>query len=133
MNSLRLGAVDGLDETVRGYQGRCLGLEGVSLTVPLMLIEPQVLLTVGPDLLQKLEEGHKLLFSAFGQRLLEYVYVCVDIEEKKREGKRKGIASDDLKVQVKKEIIVNGDAPAIFAIPDEHLLKFHGIKDAKTL
>ncbi|GJW46734.1 uncharacterized mitochondrial protein-like protein [Tanacetum coccineum] len=36
------------------------------------------------------------------------------------------------------EVIVNGDAPAIAsasteAIPDEHLLKFHGIKDAKTL
>ncbi|GJV01127.1 hypothetical protein Tco_1334696 [Tanacetum coccineum] len=44
-------------------------LEGVSLTVPLMLIEPQVLLTVGPDLLQKLEEGHKLLFSVSGQRI----------------------------------------------------------------
>ncbi|GJY24626.1 hypothetical protein Tco_0398284 [Tanacetum coccineum] len=40
-----------------------------------------------------------------------------------------------------KEVIVNGDAPATIvststgaeAIPDEHLLKFHGIKDAKTL
>ncbi|GKD06980.1 putative ribonuclease H-like domain-containing protein, partial [Tanacetum coccineum] len=33
------------------------------------------------------------------------------------------------------EVIVNGDAPVITsaAIPDEHLLKFHGIKDAKTL
>ncbi|GJV80986.1 putative ribonuclease H-like domain-containing protein [Tanacetum coccineum] len=36
------------------------------------------------------------------------------------------------------EFIVNSDAPAIAsasteAIPDEHLLKFHGIKDAKTL
>ncbi|GKC22541.1 ribonuclease H-like domain-containing protein [Tanacetum coccineum] len=36
------------------------------------------------------------------------------------------------------EVIVNGDAPAVAsasaeAIPDEHLLKFHGIKDAKTL
>ncbi|GJV73134.1 ribonuclease H-like domain-containing protein [Tanacetum coccineum] len=43
------------------------------------------------------------------------------------------------------EVIVNGDAPAVasasaeakstllLAIPDEHLLKFHGIKDAKTL
>ncbi|GKC71937.1 hypothetical protein Tco_1117820, partial [Tanacetum coccineum] len=36
-------------------------LEDVSSTVPLMLIEPQVRLTVGPDTLQKLEEGHKLL------------------------------------------------------------------------
>ncbi|GJX56647.1 ribonuclease H-like domain-containing protein [Tanacetum coccineum] len=36
------------------------------------------------------------------------------------------------------EVIMNGDAPAIAsasieAIPDEHQLKFHGIKDAKTL
>ncbi|GKF47665.1 hypothetical protein Tco_0137467 [Tanacetum coccineum] len=36
------------------------------------------------------------------------------------------------------EVIMNGDAPAIAsasteAILDEHLLKFHGIKDAKTL
>ncbi|GKC48493.1 hypothetical protein Tco_1071238 [Tanacetum coccineum] len=43
------------------------------------------------------------------------------------------------------EVIVNGDAPVVasasaeakctmlLAIPDEHLLKFHGIKDAKTL
>ncbi|GJT78444.1 hypothetical protein Tco_1045169 [Tanacetum coccineum] len=40
------------------------------------------------------------------------------------------------------EVIVNGDAPAVasatkstllLAIPDEQLLKFHGIKDAKTL
>ncbi|GJW43811.1 ribonuclease H-like domain-containing protein [Tanacetum coccineum] len=43
------------------------------------------------------------------------------------------------------EVIVNGDAPAVasasveakstllLAIPDEHLLKFHGIKDARTL
>nr|GFB42707.1 ribonuclease H-like domain-containing protein [Tanacetum cinerariifolium] len=33
------------------------------------------------------------------------------------------------------EVIVNGDAPTAIAsaIPDEHLLKFHGIKDAKTL
>ncbi|GKC87065.1 hypothetical protein Tco_1147714 [Tanacetum coccineum] len=35
------------------------------------------------------------------------------------------------------EVIMNGDAPAIAsasaAIPEEHLLKFHGIKDANTL
>ncbi|GJZ53060.1 hypothetical protein Tco_0607945 [Tanacetum coccineum] len=43
------------------------------------------------------------------------------------------------------EVIMNGDAPAVastsaeakstllLAIPDKHLLKFHGIKDAKTL
>ncbi|GJY79210.1 hypothetical protein Tco_0485011 [Tanacetum coccineum] len=36
------------------------------------------------------------------------------------------------------EVIVNGDAPTVAsasaeAIPDEHLLKFHGIKDVKTL